>query len=61
MLTTTALNQQRLVGLDLPWQSQHYFMRNFQTGILVLLENAYRSIFVPEEVLKKCGSIRKIK
>lgn len=61
MLTTTALNQQLLVGLDLPWRSQHYFMRNFQTGILILLENAYRPIFVPKEVLKKCGSIRKIK
>ena len=61
MLATTALNQQFLVGLDLPWKSQHYFMRNFQIGILILLENAYRSILVPKQVLKKCGNIRKIK
>lgn len=47
--------------LDLPWRSQILFHEKFSNWNLILLENAYRSIFVPKEVLKKCGSIRKNK
>lgn len=35
------------------------FMK-IQIGILILLENAYISIFMPHEVLRKWGNIKRI-